>query len=119
MPTELQRERLRGDLDADENALTDAEIDDAFARSEAEYGSNTHAVEAGARIVAIQQLLSGAAKRVDSRQNASSEQASQLFDHLLRLRGIYVSTLQAALGSGIQWGKLRRKPSRVEEYPNA
>lgn|GEM_PF-5696283 len=119
MPTELQRERLRADLDADENALTDAEIDDAFARAEAEYGENTYALEAGARIVAIQQLLSGAAKRVDNRHNASSESASQWFDHLLRLRGIYVSTLQAALGAGIQWGKLRRKPTRVEEYPHA
>jgi hypothetical protein len=119
MPTELQRERLRADLDADESALTDADVDDAFARAEAEYASNTHAVEASVRIVAIHQLLSGAAKRVDSRQNASSEQASQLFDHLLRLRTIYVSALHSALGSGVQWGGLRRKPTRVEEYPHA
>jgi hypothetical protein len=119
MPTELQRERLRADLDADPNALTDAEVDDAFARAETEYPGNASAIEAGARIVAIQQLLSGAAKRVDSRQNASSEQASQLFDHLLRLRLIYVGDLKVALGAAAQWGKLRRKPTRVEEYPHA
>lgn len=119
MPTELQRERLRADLDADQNALTDAEIDDAFARAEAEYEANAAAIEAGARIVAIQQLISAAAKRVDSRENASSEQASQLFNHLLQLRLIYVSQLKLALGAGVKWGGLRRKPRRVEEYPHA
>lgn len=119
MPTELQRERLRADLDANADALTDAEIDDAFARADAEYPGNTAAIEAGARIVAIQQLISGAAKRVDSRQNASSEQASQLFNHLLQLRLIYVGQLKVALGAAAQWGKLRRKPRRIEEYPNA
>ncbi len=119
MPTEIQRERLRADLDADEAALTDAEIDDAFARAEMEYPGNASAIEAGARIVALQQLISGAAKRVNHRQNASSEQAAQLFDHLLRLRLIYVGDLKVALGAAAQWGKLRRKPTRVEEYPHA
>lgn len=119
MATEIQRERLRGDLDADNDALTDAEIDDAFARAEARYGANAEAVEAAARVVTIQQLLAGAAKRTDSRQNASSERRSQVFEHLMRLRAVYEADLQTALSTVAQWGGLRRKPTRVEEYPDA
>ena len=92
MATEIQRERLRGDLDADDDALTDAEIDDAFARAGEQYGDNSFAVEAAARVLAIQQLLAGAAKRADYAQNASSERRSQVFDHLMRLRAIYEAT---------------------------
>lgn len=119
MATALQRERLRGDLDAGEDTLTDAEIDDTFARAEAQYNDNTGAVEAAARVVAIQQLLAGAAKRADYAQNESSERRSQVFEHLMRLRAIYEADVQAALASQVQWGGLRRKPSRIEEYPDA
>ena len=119
MPTELQRERLRADLDADEGVLTDAEIDDAFARAETQYADNSAAVEASARILTIQQLLAGAAKRADYSQNASSERRSQVFEHLLRLRAIYVGEINAALGTAVQWAGLRRTEVRIEEYPNA
>lgn len=119
MATEIERERLRADLDASSDDLTDAEIDDAFARAGAQYGDNSAAVEAAARVVAIQQLLAGAAKRADYGQNASSEKRSQVFDHLMRLRAIYEANVQAALGGGVEFGGLRRKPSRIEEYPDA
>jgi hypothetical protein len=119
MPTEIQRERLRADLDADESALTDAEIDDAFARATEQYRDNSFAVEASARVIAIGQLLAGASKRADYAQNESSERRSQVFDHLLRLREIYESDLRAALDSAVQFGGIRRKPTRIEEYPDA
>lgn len=123
MATQLQRERLRADLDANEDALTDAEIDDAFARAEEQYGENTSATEAAARVIAIQQLLAAAAKRADYSQNASSERRSQVFEHLLRLRAVYVGEVSAALGIPEQplvaWAQLRRTDLRVEEYPNA
>ena len=119
MTTVIERERLRADLDADEDALTDAEIDDVFARAGDQYGDNAAAVTAGARVVAIQQLLAGAAKRADSVQNQSSERHAQVFDHLLRLRAIYEDDLRAVLESAAQWGGLRRKPTRIEEYPDA
>ncbi len=118
MPTEIQRERLRADLDADHAALTDAEIDDAFARAEAQYATSA-AVEACARVLCLQQLLAGAAKRADYSQNATSERSSQVFEHLLRLRALYMSALDAALGTAAQWASLRRREARVEEYPNA
>jgi len=118
MATEIQRERLRGDLDADDQALTDAEIDDAFARASDQYADNTFAVEASARVIAIGQLLAGASKRADYSQNESAEKRSQVFDHLMRLRAIYESDLQDALGSA-QFGGLRRRPTRIEEYPDA
>ncbi len=117
MATEMQRERLRNDLDADDDALTDAEIDDAFERASVTYGDNADAVEAAARIMTIQQLLAGAAKRADYTQNQSSEQRSQVFEQLIKLRAIYQAELQAALGTA-QWGRLR-VPKRIEEYPDA
>ena len=119
MATDIQRARLRADLDADEEALTDDEIDDVYARAEEQYGENTLAVEASARVVAIQQLVAGAAKRADYSQNESSERRSQVFDQLVKLRAIYEADLQAALDSAAQWGGLRRKPTRIEEYPDA
>lgn len=119
MASVIGRERLRADLDVDEAALSDAELDDAFARAEERYGDNAAAVEASARVVVIQQLLSGAAKRADSTQNESSERQSQVFEHLVRLRAIYLADLQAALNAVAQFGGLRRKPTRVEEYPDA
>ncbi len=121
MATTIERERLRADLDADEDVLTDAEIDDVFARATALYGNNAAAIHAGARVVAIQQLLAAAAKRADSTQNASSERHAQVFDHLLRLRAIYegeaLSALRLALDAAIAWGGLRRGWTRIEEYP--
>ncbi len=119
MATDLQRERLRADLGADDDALTDAEIDDAYARASDQYGDNTAAVEASARVLIIQQLIAGAAKRADYAQNQSSERRSQVFDHLLTLRAIYEDDLQTVLGTTAQWGGLRRKPTRIEEYPDA
>lgn len=117
MATEARRERLRADLDADEDALTDDEIDELYARATEQYGDSAAAVEAAARVLAIQQLMAGAAKRADYGQNASSEKRSQVFEHLTRLRAIYEADLQAALGAAVAYGKLRRKPSRIEEYP--
>ncbi len=108
MATEIDRERLRGDLDADDDALTDAEIDDAFARAAAQYGDNSTAVDAAARVVAIQQLLAGAAKQTDYGQNESSERRSQVFDQLMRLRAVYEGDLQAALDAAAQIGVRRR-----------
>ncbi|MCZ2099714.1 MAG: hypothetical protein LC121_26320 [Anaerolineae bacterium] len=119
MATETQRERLRADLDADTDALTDPEIDEIFARATEQHGDDLAAVDAAARVLAIQQLMAGAAKRADYGQNASSEKRSQVFDHLTRLRAIYEADLQAALGGAVAYGKLRRKPSRIEEYPDA
>lgn len=119
MATELERERLRGDLDANEDALTDAEIDDAFARAEAQYAGSADAIAVAARVIALQQLLAGAAKRADYAQNASSERRAQVFEQLMRLRAIYEAELQTALTAVAQWGGLRRKPSRIEEYPDA
>lgn len=119
MATDLQRERLRADLSADDDALSDAEIDDAYTRASDQYGNNTAAVEASARVLVIRQLIAGAAKRADYTQNQSSERRSQVFDHLLALRAIYEGDLQAALDTTVEWGGLRRKPTRIEEYPDA
>ena len=53
MATEIQRERLRGDLDADDQALTDAEIDDAFARASDQYGDGSQASNSFAVFISV------------------------------------------------------------------
>ena len=118
MAIEIDRERLRGDLGADDDALTDAEIDDAFARATDKYSGNDDAIDAWTRVLTIQQLLASAAKRADATQNQSSERHSQVFDHLMQLRAIYEADLLMALNSTAQWGGLRKKPTRIEEYPD-
>jgi hypothetical protein len=118
MATEIERERLRGDLGADDDALTDAEIDDAFARATDKYGDHQDAVEAAARVLTIQQLLADAAKRADATQNQSSERHSQVFDHLMQIRAIYEADLQTALDTSVQIGQRSRRARRFEEYPD-
>lgn len=121
MATTIQRDRVRGDLDATSTDLPDLEVDDLYLRAEERYATNSAAVEAYVRILAIRRLQAGAAKRVDYTQNESQEKLSQVFAHLQRLRELYESDLDdagAAAGNRVQWGGLRVKPPRIEEYPD-
>lgn len=121
MPTAQQRDRLRADLGATSAEISDTEADDLFARAEAEY-SVPAAVEARARLLALRGLMAQAAKRADYTQNASAERLGQIFEHLAALRALYEEELAWALAVGnpaAQWGGLRRKPTRREEYPDA
>ncbi|NDJ63281.1 MAG: hypothetical protein GYB67_19330 [Chloroflexi bacterium] len=122
MATAEQRDRLRADLDASSSAISDTDADDLFARAEARYPRNSAASEAYTRLLALRQLLAAAAKRSDYAQNESRESLGQIFDHLQRLRATYADDLQAALADTeivTRFGGLRRKPTRIEELPDA
>jgi hypothetical protein len=121
MTTSQQRDRLRADLGATSAEISDAEADDLFARAEAEYSAPA-AIEARARLLALRGLMAQAAKRADYTQNASAEKLGQIFDHLASLRALYDEELRWAVATAnpaAQWGGLRRKPVRQEEYPDA
>lgn len=120
MPTQEQRDAVRYDLDATEDSMEDSEIDSLFVRAEAKYSSD-EAVEIAVRLMAINNLLLQAAKRTDYTQNRSIEKSSQIFDHLLKIRPLFIAQLKEVLNdnnAGVRFGGLRRKPKRLEEYPD-
>lgn len=123
MATQQQRDRLRADLQLDSDALSDVAIDDLFLRAEEEYGSDKiKAVNAYVRYLACRQLMMQAAKRVDYRQNQTDVKASQSYAHLSSMLKVYQTELkqaeEALYGSVVRFGGIRRKPSRLEEYPD-
>lgn len=120
-PTAAQRQYVRDDLQVSADALGDAAIDALYTRAEADYTDNTKAVEAQVRVLAIRQLLAGAARAVDYVQNESQERQSQMFGHLKQILTIYERQLvdaEDAVSVPVKWGGLRRKPTRWKEYPD-
>lgn len=123
MPTNSQRNAVRADLDSNDDQLSNAKVDDLYTRVTEMYPTNSLAVEAGVRVMAINQLLAGAAKRTDYKQNQSTEALGQLFDHLFRLRAIHAADLETALTSGAsgvaaRWGGLRPTKTRLVQLPD-
>jgi hypothetical protein len=123
MATQQQRDRLRADLQLDTNAISDVAVDDLFDRAVEEYGADkTKAINAYVRYMACRQLMMQAAKRVDYRQNQTDVKASQSYAHLASMLKVYQTELQKAeeaiFGSAVRFGGIRRKPTRVEDYPD-
>lgn len=121
MPTDAQRDAVRYDLSASSSVMPDTEIDLLYDRSTALYSGNDEAIEAKVRLLAIRAILISAAKMVDYTQNQSSEKLGQVFDHLYKIRTIFADDLLIALsdaGVSVNYGGLRRKPSRIIESPN-
>jgi hypothetical protein len=114
--------RLRRDVGADENSLPDYDADDIFVEA-AETYSNATAAAAYARVLAIQGLLASSAKLTNYRQNNSSEDASDVFEHLSNLLKLWeqkTADAQKATGSGaMRFGATGKKPTRVKEYPDS
>jgi len=119
MPTATQYARVRSDLKW--SALTDAQIDDWYARAEARYDTLTDAVEAQVRIYGVRELIMEAAKNVDYKQGQSSESLSQQVVNLSKYAlPIFKNDLLEALEAGYpnaMWGALRRPRSTIVEYP--
>lgn len=92
-------------------AFGDDEIDAIYANYLLDYPTATN-VEYGLRatIYGIGVLLANAAKLVSYKQNQSSEDESDIFDHLLKLRALYQSDLatEISLSSSVNvgWGAL-------------
>lgn len=121
MATETQRTRLRGDIGANDASLPNTEADDIFTEAGESY-TETAAVEAYARVIAIRRLLASAAKMATYKQNQSSENVSDVFDHLEKLLDRWEKNLDKATSAGqsvVKFGRPKNIPQRLAEYPNS
>jgi hypothetical protein len=114
--------RLRRDVGANVTSLPDADANALFVEA-AETYSNAASAAAYTRALAIQGLLASSAKLVSYRQNQSSENASDVFEHLTRLLSLWeqkTADAQKLAGNGAaRFGATGKKPTRIREYPNS
>ena len=122
MATEQQRKRFWADTGSSSAVFDDDEVDDIFTEAAEEY-SDAGVIKAHARVIGIQRLLASSAKLTSYRQNASSENLSDVFKHLQELLKLWQGKLAAAKATAsssgaARFGGLRRKPKRIREYPD-
>lgn len=122
MATETQRQRFWHDTGTT-SSVFDAEEVDAIFTEAAESYSDTGSIVAFTRVLGLRRLLASSAKLTTYTQNQSSENASDVFKHLKELLELWQGELATAESSAssstaARFGGLRRKPSRLKEYPN-
>ncbi|MGK2950918.1 MAG: hypothetical protein ACSLEZ_00865 [Thiobacillus sp.] len=119
MASATEWQQLRDDLGYTATTLTDVQAEAVFVQAASLYSEG--ALQAGARVVAIRQLLGSSARLHDYVQNNSSESASQVFKNLQALLGIWVGQAatddMAERGSAARFGRTSRKPARIKEHP--
>lgn len=123
MASSVEWQQLRDDVGHSAATLSDVQAEAIFVQAAGQYGAG--AVYAGARVVAILQLLGSSAKLHDYVQNNSSESASQVFKNLTTLLGIWkgeladtlAAEIEAARPSAARFGRTSRKPARIKEHP--
>lgn len=123
MATATQRTRFWLDTGTTAAVFSADEVDDMFTEA-AETHTDEAAITAYTRVIGIQRLMANAAKLTDYTQNQSTEKQSQVFDHLKGLLSFWKGETDAAEASAAQsasgnarFGGMRRKPSRIAEYP--
>lgn len=123
MASATDYQRLRSDIDASEAALSDVEAALIFAEAGESY-TDAATIKAETRVIALQRFLASSAKLTTYRQNASSENVSDVFKHLKDLLKLWeerrdkaVASASLAAGSGARFGRTTRKPARVRELP--
>lgn len=122
MATELDYTRLRRDVGASETTLSDEDAEALFVEAGERY-TDAGTVAAYTRVLALQGLLSSAAKLHSYRANESQENLSDVFKHLTQLLSIWEGKVSDAIADAVgssgaaRFGGLRRKPAKVREYP--
>ena len=124
MATDLDYDRLRQDIGADSESLSDNDAAAIFVEAGEEY-STTATIKAATRVIALTRLRAQAAKLNDYTQDTTTEKMSQVFDHLGKLLEEWQGKLDAALaaaakassGGAARFGGKRIIPSRVREWP--
>lgn len=120
MATELERTRLRKDIGADENSLTNTDADEIFVEAGEIYTAAAQ-IKAATRVIAIQRLLASSAKLASYKQNQSSENLSDIFGHLERLLTYWQGQQDSAAVSGqsaARFGRTRVIPRHIAEFPD-
>jgi hypothetical protein len=123
MATATQRSDLRADfgLADDETVFTNTEVDRLFVRAGERYTA-TDSIEAYARVLACKQLRGKAANLTDYTQNETTEKLSQIFANLTKMQHDFEVDLAAAERAGsasVRIGALKKKPTRLKDYPDA
>lgn len=121
MASETQRERFRRYFnDTGETVFTDDEIDAIFEEVAEFVTDNDRLTMVEARLAGLDMLLMDASKRVSYKQNASSENQSDIFKALKEMRG----TLEKergrleSLGSAVRLANTKRVPARKKDVPS-
>ncbi len=123
--TDTQRTRLLTNIgdNVDDPSLTEDEITDLFTQSEEAGYTDARTIMAFVTVTAIEWLMAKASTDVSYTQNQTTEQASDRYKNLERLHGLWANKLETssreASGGMLRWGAPRKKPTRVEEYPDA
>jgi hypothetical protein len=123
MADATQRSNLRSDTGTDATSLPDAEIDAIYEDGESKYSDATSA-DAYARVVVFRRLMAQAAPRTSYKQNQSTESLSDMFkayaDLLKQWESALAEAVIAASTSGAaRWGGMKKKPTRLKEFPDA
>lgn len=122
MPTQLQYDRVRKDVQMTPAGLPDAEIDDLYVQAaERAFSANADATEAWVRIKIIRRLVMAAAKEVDYVQGQSAEKLSQRVQSLVKYAlPIFEADFEDAFEADFpiaMWGALRRPRTTLVEFP--
>lgn len=94
--TSLEYNRLRSDTGHTSTTLSDAEAEAILVQA-AELYTGTMSFYAGARVIALSQLVSSASKLTSYKENNSSEDLSDVFKNLMQLLKYWQDVLDKAL----------------------
>lgn len=123
MATATDYQRLRDDIGANSTTLSDAEAALIYAEAEETY-TDAATIYADVRVIALRRIWASSAKLTSYRQNATTEDLSDVFKHLGQLLNYWEGQREAAVlasstSSAARFGSMRQKPARIKEYPNA
>lgn len=128
MATEPQRQRLRRDvgyLTTDTTSLPDSEVDALFVEAE-ELFTDAASIVAATRIYYLQGLLASSAKLASYKQNQTTENISDIFEHVKDLLAYWKSALGEAILTSepgadgvVRAGRPTQRPRRMKEYPDS
>jgi hypothetical protein len=110
--TSEQQSRLRRKLaiaDADQTIFTDAQYNDMYTEAEADFNFTI--------VLAIRDLLMGAAKLSKYTQGQSSEDPTMIAENLRKMLDYYESVVPASLTGGIAMAGMRSVPTIVKDVP--
>lgn len=123
---ELQASRFRRSVGldiTDISALPTTEVNDIFAQAAERY-EDSDSSDAYARIIYIEGLFASSAKMATYKKNQTTENVSDIFEHVARLLVYWSAKLLAAINenagleSSARFGKTKQIPTRWKEYPN-
>lgn len=121
MATIADYNQLRDDLDLTEATLNNTKAQEVFDRAAAEYPNNAAAADKHARVIVLDQMLMTASKRNSYKRNQATENLKEIVDNLEKRRDEWIAKRDLAnnttAGGKARFGRTRRKPTKVREYP--